>query len=130
MRFIDGRRRIAIWSAALAVFLASIAPAWTHLLASLIGDGTEWIEVCTTQGTKWVAATSDATPALPDDGSAASSKHCPLCLFHANLAWLPPADFIGPAVDSGRFEAHRSSLHSPARATWPGARSRAPPLTT
>lgn len=118
-------RRLTGWIAALAILLASLAPALSHALAS--ATGTPWIEICTTQGSKWIQAGEDGSERTP--GSAHVLDHCPYCSLHAPMLGLPPAEHPSqlPLVLSHEtplaFLSAPRTLHA-----WVRAQPRAPPL--
>lgn len=58
--------------AALALLFAALAPALAHALPSRDGR----VEVCTAQGSKWVAA---ADAAASDEAPALAHDHCATC---------------------------------------------------
>lgn len=125
MRAVRAHRRITSWIAALAILLASLAPALSHALAS--ATGTNWIEICTTQGSKWIPAGEDGTERAPP--SAHLLEHCPYCTLHAPALGLPPAAALvhlplqlSHPVPLAFLSAPRT-LHA-----WVSAQPRAPPL--
>lgn len=124
MRAVRAHRRLTTWIAALAILLAALAPSLSHALAS--ATGVEWIEICTAQGSKWVAAGEDSPERVP--ASAHVLDHCPCCSIHAPDLGLPPA--IDTAHQPSRqvhdvplaFLAAPRTLHA-----WVSAQPRAPP---
>lgn len=125
MRAVRAHRRLTSWIAALAILLASLAPALSHALAS--ATGSNWIEICTTQGSKWIQAGEDGTERAP--ASAHLLEHCPYCTLHAPVLGLPPAAALAHlplqlshAVPLAFLSAPRT-LHA-----WVSAQPRAPPL--
>lgn len=125
MRAVRAHRRLTSWIAALAILLASLAPTLSHALAS--ATGANWIEVCTTQGSKWVQAGDDGAERAP--ASTHLLEHCPYCSLHAPTLGLPPVMErvhlplpVGPAVPPAFLSAPRT-LHA-----WVSAQPRAPPL--
>lgn len=125
MRARRTHRRLTTWIAALAILLASLAPAMSHALAS--AAGTLWVEVCTSQGAKWIQAGEDGTERAP--ASAHLLEHCPYCTLHAPALGLPPAAPsahlplpLSHAVPLAFLSAPRT-LH-----VWVRAQPRAPPL--
>lgn len=109
----------------MAILLASLAPALSHALAS--ATGTSWIEICSTQGSKWIKAGDDGSERSP--ASAHVVDHCPYCSLHAPTLGLPPAKHLAqlPLVLSHEvplaFLSAPRSLHA-----WVSAQPRAPPL--
>jgi hypothetical protein len=125
MRAVRAHRRLTSWIAALAILLAALAPALSHALAS--ATGTNWIEICTTQGSKWIQAGEDGTERAP--ASSHLLEHCPYCTLQAPALGLPPATLLDPlplrlshAVPLAFLSAPRT-LHA-----WVSAQPRAPPL--
>jgi hypothetical protein len=124
MRALRAQRQLTTWIAALAILLASLAPSLSQALAS--STGTNWIEVCTTQGSKWIAPSKDGSERAP--ASAHALEHCAYCSLHAPDLGLPPADQasqrpsrLGLEVPSAFLAAPRT-LHA-----WVRAQPRAPP---
>lgn len=73
MRDLRAQSRLTSWIAALAILLASLAPALSHALASPTSKN--WIEICTTQGSQWIQASADGSDRTP--ASAHVLEHCP-----------------------------------------------------
>jgi hypothetical protein len=124
MRVVPAHRRLTSWIAALALLLASLAPAVSHALAS--ANGTNWIEICTTQGSKWIEAGKVGSERSP---ASAHALDCPYCPLHAPTLGLPPASQLehlslrlGHEVPLAFLSAPRT-LHA-----WVSAQPRAPPL--
>lgn len=125
MRAVRAHCRLTCWIAALAILLASLAPSLSHALASAANSN--WIEVCTTQGAKWVQAGDEGSKQAP--ASAHVLEHCPYCSLHAPALGLPPAGDrvhlplrLGDEVPLAFLAAPRT-LHA-----WVSAQPRAPPL--
>ncbi len=119
------RRRVTAWIAALAVLLGALAPALSHALAST--QGKQWIEICTSSGSKWVKLSDDGTDEQPLP--AHSLEHCPFCSLHLPAPGLPPAPLsltlplrLSHEVPLAFLSAPRT-LHA-----WVSAQPRAPPL--
>ena len=104
---------------------SDLAPSLSQALAS--ANGTNWIEICTTQGARWIAADEDGSKRAP--ASAHALDDCPYCSIHAPALGLPPAN--GSALQPERlaydfplaFLAAPRTLHA-----WVSAQPRAPPL--
>jgi len=124
------RRRGAVWLALCIALLGALAPTLSHALVWARGDASALVEVCTSNGPRWLAlpaqggqadngGAANASPSsLGDDTrnpaeprSAAVLEHCPFCLLLADRA-APPAQ--PPAF----------SFHAPGHAVRPDA----PPL--
>lgn len=125
MRAVRAHRRLTSWIAALAILLASLAPALSHALAS--ATGADWIEICTIQGSKWVQAGEDGSERAP--ASAHVLEHCPYCSLQTPTLGLPPVTQrvavpprLSHAVPRAFLSAPRT-LHA-----WVRAQPRAPPL--
>lgn len=124
MRLAGTTRRFAAWIAALAVLMAALAPALSHAMAS--GQGADWIEICSAQGTKWL-------PGEGDDSGAPTTihafEHCPYCSVHAQTGDLPPVVPTVTPVAGLREVAPRAFLAAPRTLhAWVSAQPRAPPL--
>lgn len=125
MRAFRAHRRLTTWLAALAILFAALAPSLSHALAS--ASGSDWIEVCTIQGSKWIATGEDGSERGP--ASAHVLDHCPYCSVHAPTLGLPPAnDSVQPPSRRAHevplaFLAAPRTLHA-----WVSAQPRAPPV--
>jgi hypothetical protein len=125
MRAFRAQRRFTTWIAVLAILLASLAPSLSHALAS--ATGTNWIEVCTTQGSKWIAAGEDGSERAP--ASAHVLEHCPYCSLHAPGLALPPANDATLLPSRLAHEVPLAFLAAPRTLhAWVSAQPRAPPL--
>lgn len=113
------RSWIATW---LAVFGLVFAPTLSKAMAAL-GGGTDWVEVCSSEGNRLVPADGGAAaPQTVDDEAAAKAQlhqqtsHCPLCGLAAGgglapppapfAIWLNPPDasVMAPRVGPSRFD--------------------------
>jgi hypothetical protein len=76
------RRPWAVWLAVLIAVLGALTPTVSHALMLVKGQATQGVEICTTEGPRWVtadvAASADDSTPLP--GSAAPPAHCQFCL--------------------------------------------------
>ena len=105
--------------------MASLAPALSHALAS--ATGANWIEICTTQGAKWIQAGEDGSERAPASGHAL--EHCPYCSLHAPALGLPPATDLAPLPLGLCHEVPLAFLSAPRTLhAWVSALPRAPPL--
>jgi len=124
MRAFRAQKRLTGWIAAFAILLASLAPSLSHALGSATGES--WIEICTSQGSKWIAEKSDGSPSTPTASHV--FEHCPFCSMHAPALGLPPSPEAVPLLVEGHgefppaFYAAPRTLHA-----WLSARPRAPP---
>jgi hypothetical protein len=117
--------RLTSWIAVLAILLSSLAPSLSHALAS--GAGSNWVEICTTQGSKWIAAGEDGTERAP--ASAHVLDHCPYCSLHAPTLGLPPVASLVHLPLRLAHEVPRAFLPAPrTQHAWVSAQPRAPPL--
>jgi len=88
-----------VWLALLIALFGVLAPTVSHALAWVGGDAPAMVEICTTNGPRWVALKVSAdTPDAP--ASVFHPEHCPFCL-HATDRVAPPPhvsrpDFGGP----------------------------------
>lgn len=127
MRTVRAHRRLTSWIAALAILLASLAPTLSHALAS--ATGTNWIEICTTQGSRWIQAGDDGTERAP--AFAHLLEHCPYCSLHAPALGLPPVPALVHLplqlshAEPLAFLSAPRTLHA-----WVSAQPRAPPLSS
>jgi hypothetical protein len=125
MRVFRAHRRLTIWFAALAILLASLAPSLSHALAS--ASGTDWIEICTTQGSKWIATGEDGSERAP--AAVHVLDHCPYCSVHAPAFGLPPANDSAQLPARLAYEFPLAFLAAPRTLhAWVSAQPRAPPL--
>lgn len=113
------------WIAVLAILLASLAPTLGHALAS--GMGSNWVEICTTQGSKWIAPDEDGSERTP--ASAHVLDHCPYCSLHAPTLGVPPVANLTHLPLRLAHEVPRAFLAAPRTLhAWVSAHPRAPPL--
>lgn len=117
-------KRLTSWIAAVAILLASLAPSLSHALGSTAGAS--WIEICTSQGSKWITEKSDGSPSTPI--ASHIFEHCPFCSMHAPAPGLPPSLETAPLLIEGHgdfppaFYSAPRTLHA-----WASAQPRAPP---
>jgi hypothetical protein len=126
MRALRTHRRLIGWIAALAIQLAWLAPALSHALAS--AKGSNWVEICATQGSKWIQAGEEGSERAPASGHAL--ERCPYCSLHAPALGLPPAvDSAQPRLGL-RHEVPLTFQSAPrTQHAWVSALPRAPPLS-
>lgn len=124
MRALRAHRQLPTWMAALAILLASLAPSLSHALGR--AQAGSWNEICTAQGSKWIAEKSDGSPSAPTASHV--FEHCAFCSVHAPGLGLPPTPELRPLPIEGHgefppaFYAAPRTLHA-----WVSARPRAPP---
>ncbi len=91
--------RPGLWLAVAVLLLGALAPTVSRALASQAGAVPSAIEVCTSEGPRWLdvasAAPSDpnasSTTAPEGPGVVPSLDHCPFCLLVAERLGPPPA---------------------------------------
>lgn len=76
------RRPWAVWLAVLIAVLGSLAPTVTHALMPSMGQAAQGVEICTSDGPRWVAADAAASvdDSTPVPASATPPAHCQVCL--------------------------------------------------
>jgi hypothetical protein len=125
MKTVLAHRRLTGLIATLAILAASLAPAFIHVRASAT-DAT-WIEICTTQGPKWIQADKDGSERTP--ASAHLLENCSYCSTHAPALGLPPATVL---AHLHLQLSHIARLAFPYALrilnSWVSAQPRAPPL--
>ena len=104
------RRPWAVWLALCMALLGALAPTVSHAVNWARGSNAGLIEVCTTNGPRWMALPGMAAPvsSLPPENTQASGSpgalamqpdappsaavfdHCPFCLLLADRAAPPP----------------------------------------
>ena len=125
MRVVRAHRRLISWIAAFAIMLSSLAPALSHALAT--ATGTNWIEICTTQGSRWIKASQDGSERAP--ASAHVVDHCPYCSPQTPTLGLPPAHHLAQLPLGLSDEVPLAFLSAPLTLhAWASAQPRAPPL--
>ena len=87
MAFVADRRHLRRhgWIALVAIWALALLPTLSQALASATGERA-WAEVCTAQGTRWVALDD----AAPEPGPAGVLEHCPFCGVTPALGLPPP----------------------------------------
>ncbi len=127
MRLRRHTRVLTSWLAILAILMAAIAPSISHAMA--LKKAAPWVEICSSDGARWVQAHAGSNGDVPSPLDAHKFEHCPYCSFHAGGVALPAAPATGvPALLSGHdlpiaFRAAPVTLHA-----WVSAQPRAPPL--
>jgi hypothetical protein len=124
MKTVLSYRRLTGLIATLVILAASLTPAFNHVLASA-SDAT-WIEICTTQGPKWIQADKDGSERTPV--SVHLLEHCSYCSPHAPALGLPPATALAHLHLQLSHSAPLTFLSAPRILnSWVGAQPRAPP---
>lgn len=117
-------RRLISWVALLAIVMAALAPTVSRALGP--DAAAAWVEICTAQGSRWVAAADQGDAGSSDAGHA--GEHCPYCSLHLPVLGTPPAAtpvLVLPALAHAvpaAFLAAPRTLHA-----WVVAQPRAPP---
>jgi hypothetical protein len=125
MQVVIAHRRLTAWIAALAILAASLGPALIHALAS--ATEADWIEICTTQGPKWIQAGKEGSEGTPV--SAHLLEHCSYCSPHAPALGLPPATALAYLPLQLSHSVPRAFLSAQRILNpWVSAQPRAPPL--
>ncbi|HRQ58107.1 MAG TPA: DUF2946 domain-containing protein [Azoarcus taiwanensis] len=121
-------QRLASWIATFAIVLATVAPTVSQAMVAsgMMGDG--WVEVCTSQGMRWVAV-GDETPS--DVPAEYCHGACAYCFTHAGSFGLVPG--FDPPASLHEEHAERLTVRcsTPLRASgvWSSHLTRAPPLS-
>jgi Protein of unknown function (DUF2946) len=123
MQWARSSRRFSAWVAAVATVLMALAPAISHALQDQ--PSKSWIEICSTRGARWIAASAD--PAQSPLSPSHVVDHCPCCSLQGSAA-APPPSLLVVALLGVHFEAPRlflaaqRTLHA-----WLAAQPRGPP---
>lgn len=88
--------RAALWLALAAMLLGAFAPTVSRALAAARSDRAPMVEVCTSEGPRWLSlaptsANLSTADASHGQESAPSLDHCPFCLLVAERLGPPPA---------------------------------------
>lgn len=123
MRLSRPARIVTGWLASLALLFAALAP--TLALAAGARPASDWVEVCTAQGSAWVQADTGGG----HDGANPSHpfEHCPFCAFQAHGLGLPPALPALPLLDGAHYVAAAFLAAPRTLPAWVRAQPRAPP---
>lgn len=132
------RNRRYAWLAALVMLLGALVPTMGRALAMGL-RGQAWVEVCTSSGTRWVAAggadtkeysaSSQGRTSDSQGGGLLHADHCPCCCPYAGSAGLPAFGIQTPILSLASERLPALFLASPrALFAWSSAQPRAPPL--
>jgi hypothetical protein len=124
MRAFRAHRRLTSWIAVLTILLVTLAPSVSQALG--FTKGASWIEVCSTQGSKWVQNDSGDS----DSPTAAKQllEHCPYCSIHAPMLGMPPSPAAVLLQREPRNGLPAAFLAAPRTLlAWVSAQPRAPP---
>jgi hypothetical protein len=120
--------KISLKIALCATLMAALLPTISHAMRA--GDAEARVEVCTAQGSQWVAVerstdTDGSTPFKAHD-----SQDCPDCAMQAHSPALPNAPVMGLAPSALQFAMPRLFFLAPRTPhAWAAAQPRAPPRT-
>lgn len=93
------RHHVMVWLALLIAWLGALAPTLSHALAWAGGSAPPLVEICTSNGPRWVAL-KVSTDAPDAPVSLVHPEHCPFCLHSTDRVAPPPhvpgADFGAP----------------------------------
>ena len=86
------RRPWVVWLAVLIAVLGAMAPTVSHAVMLAKGQAMQGVEICTSEGTRWVAAdvAASAHDSTPLPGSVAPPAHCQFCLQTTDRVAPPP----------------------------------------
>lgn len=117
-------RRLAAWTAALALLLNAVVPVYAMAAGNKAGDR---IPVCTGSGIVVWAVADRAPDGTPDERTKQPAP-CPYCLVHAS-AFTPPAPvhIVEPAVRSDARAGAATDHAGLRRQAYGSPHSRAPP---
>ncbi len=121
-------RHFAAWLATLAMLFGALSPAVAQVVVASHGTP-GWIQVCGASGVLWVQIDTEGVlnPADAGEPLGDGARHCPWCKLQG-AAGLPPAPLPAFLVSTASAPPLAVPRSAPARADWPAARSRAPPL--
>ena len=117
--------RLISWIAVLAILLSALAPSLGYALQ--MSKGGDWVEICSTQGNKWVQVGEEGVQHAP--AMAHVLDHCPYCSLHAPSLGLPPATDWARQPSGLAHEVPLAFLAAPRTLhAWLRAQPRGPPL--
>lgn len=109
----------------LAVLLAALGPVLA--LAGGRAPSASWVEVCSAQGSRWVAAADAAAPDQPG-GIGHPLQHCPWCALPHQAMAVPPSGTALQVAAPFTAALPRAFLRAPRTLhAWAPAQARAPP---
>jgi hypothetical protein len=111
------------WIALLAIWALALLPTLSQALASATGERA-WAEVCTAQGTRWVALDD----AAPEPGPASVLEHCPFCGGTPALG-LPPVPAAWRLAAADHEQPITAGVAAPKPLAGLQARPRGPPFS-
>lgn len=114
--------RLFSWVAIFAILLAALAPSVSYAVGS--ADGVSSIDVCTSQGSKWIQVGENG----PEPASEHLLDHCLYCSLHTPTLGLPPAAPTALLTSRQAHEVPLGFLGAPRTLhAWVSAQPRAPP---
>lgn len=121
-------RTILSWAICLMVLAGSFASA-ARLRLGAVTAQSNWIEVCTASGMKWVSPPSGTDTRTPtDDHAQHQSGHCPWCSAYAAAMGMPPSPLVPwQAPLTGRVLPSLFLAAPEPLFAWASAQARAPP---
>lgn len=119
-------QRFASWIASFAILMAAWAPAVSQAMVAAGLGGADWVEVCTSQGMRWVSV--DQTS---DESQEVLAGACAYCFTHCASFGLTPHGHDGFAGGVRFFETPSPALDAPPIAGSPRSAhlTRGPPLS-
>lgn len=125
----NATRRLAAFTALLAVLAAALLPAISH--AFWPGrDATKWVEVCSASGPITIEVPA-GSPGFPKAPKPSDFEHCPCCFPHATSPAILPAAVSFLAEPAASMPVPAPRPYEPRqRLAWPAAPPRAPPLAS
>lgn len=93
-----------VWLAVLVAVLGALAPTVSHALMLASGQAPLGVEICTSEGPRWVTADAAASAgdSVPTPGSAVPPAHCQFCLQATDrvvpLGEALPCSFVVPCA--------------------------------
>ena len=134
------RSVISSWIAILAILLNALMPTVSMALENSRGNpgasSSDWVEVCSSQGTTWVRMGKDGslleqTSRKPVDAPASAHEgHCLYCLTHAASFGLPPLPvWVLPVWPSTTDLLPQRAALAQTPVAWLAPAARAPPAS-
>lgn len=112
----------------LAVLALALVPTVSRALAHAQGQSA-WVEVCSQQGSVWVAADGSSTDGNPDGATLHTLEHCALCGLAAAALPLPPTEFAWVLPLTAATLVPTLFLQAPRpQFVWVQSQPRAPPV--
>lgn len=130
------RRRFFSLLAAFAVVLNAWMPTFSQLVAAASTSTSDWVEICSGQGARWIQVDASGTVLAQTDtrpeGAPVAGLHgaCGYCVPHAASFALPPVEpCVAARVAFRPVQLAPTWLgHAPSTQLWTTPAVRAPPL--